>query len=136
MLARKKPFTRPPNLVPKSTGLSSEDKGPARNERHLAFVRSLPCLCCEPGKQTSPTHAHHVRCLLPRTLGKRVSDFLTAPLCQWHHQDAPSALHKGDEASFWLAYGIDIRERVCRLLRSVGYPGAKEALAQLEKATS
>jgi hypothetical protein len=132
---RKKPWTRPEPLVPKQTGTSAIDKGPARSTGWLAHIRTLPCLVCQPGAQQSPTHAHHVRCLLPRTMGKRVTDYIAAPLCQWHHQYAPSALHKGDEASFWEAHGIDIRAAVCRLLEASRHEEAKVALAALKGTT-
>jgi hypothetical protein len=53
-----------------------------RNKAHRAFVASQPCLVC----QRSPCDAHHLKFAQPRTLGRRVSDEFTVPLCREHHQ--------------------------------------------------
>jgi hypothetical protein len=108
MLARKKPFTRLEPLVPKAQTRRLGDKGPVRDGRHLAHVRSLLCLCCAHGRQTTPTRAHHPKGLFPRTIGKRVSDLLCLPLCDDHHTVGPDALHRGgDELGWWRRHGID-----------------------------
>jgi hypothetical protein len=65
-----------------------------RNKAHLAFVASQPCLVC----QRSPCDAHHLRFAQPRTLGRKVSDEFTVPLCREHHRD----LHRyGNESAWW-----------------------------------
>ena len=65
-----------------------------RNKVHLAFVGSQPCLVC----QRSPCDAHHLKFAQPRTLGRRVSDEFTVPLCRDHHRD----LHRyGNEIAWW-----------------------------------
>ncbi len=65
-----------------------------RNKAHLAFVASQPCLVC----QRSPCDAHHLKFAQPRTLGRKVSDEFTVPLCREHHRD----LHRyGNEAAWW-----------------------------------
>ena len=65
-----------------------------RNKVHLAFVAAQPCLVC----QRSPCDAHHLRFAQPRTLGRKVSDEFTVPLCRDHHQD----LHRyGNEVAWW-----------------------------------
>jgi hypothetical protein len=65
-----------------------------RNKVHLGFVASQPCLVC----QRSPCDAHHVKFAQPRTLGRKVSDEFTVPLCRDHHQQ----LHqRGNEAAWW-----------------------------------
>ncbi|MCK1406053.1 ERF family protein [Bradyrhizobium sp. 76] len=65
-----------------------------RNKAHLAFVREHPCLVCK----RTPTDAHHLKFAQPRTLGRKVSDEFTVPLCRAHHQ----ALHRnGDERAWW-----------------------------------
>lgn len=65
-----------------------------RNKDHLAFVRSQGCLVC----QRTPADAHHLKFAQPRTLGRKVSDEFTVPLCRSHHQ----ALHReSDEKAWW-----------------------------------
>jgi hypothetical protein len=65
-----------------------------RNKAHLGFVRGHPCLVC----QRTPSDAHHLKFAQARTLGRKVSDEFTVPLCRSHHQ----ALHQlGDERAWW-----------------------------------
>ncbi len=65
-----------------------------RNKAHLTFVAAQPCLVC----QRSPCDAHHLKFAQPRTLGRKVSDEFTVPLCREHHQD----LHRqGNEIAWW-----------------------------------
>src|SRR5712691_7730075 len=97
-----KPWKPQGPLVAKALGRMSFDKGPARSAAFLARVRRLPCLVCTPGTQTTPTEAHHPKGLFPRTMGKRIADLLSVPLCRWHHQDGPAALHRtGNEEAWW-----------------------------------
>jgi hypothetical protein len=65
-----------------------------RNKAHLAFVAAQPCLVC----QRSPCDAHHLKFAEPRTLGRKVSDEFTVPLCRDHHHE----LHRhGNEMAWW-----------------------------------
>jgi hypothetical protein len=57
-----------------------------RNKVHLAFVAAQPCLIC--GR--SPGDGHHLKFAQPNTLGRKVSDEFTVPLCRDHHH----ALHR------------------------------------------
>lgn len=129
-LARNKPWTRPPNLVAKPQTRSAEDRGPERNPAWLARIRSLPCLCCPHGKQTSPTRAHHPKGLFPRTMGRRVSDLLCLPLCDWHHTEGPGALHRtGDELAWWRSVGADAYGCILSQLAGCRDPERDEAIA-------
>ena len=65
-----------------------------RNRAHLLFVRGQPCLIC----QQAPSDAHHVKFAQPRTLGRKVSDEFTVPVCRLHHHE----LHRhGNETAWW-----------------------------------
>jgi hypothetical protein len=65
-----------------------------RSKAHLKFVASQPCLVC----QRTPCDAHHVKFAQARSLGRKVSDEFTVPLCRDHHMQ----LHKnGNEAAWW-----------------------------------
>ena len=65
-----------------------------RNKAHLALVGAQPCLVC----QRSPCDAHHLKFAQPRSLGRKVSDEFTVPLCRDHHRE----LHRhGNELAWW-----------------------------------
>ena len=71
-----------------------------RNKAHLAFVAAQPCLVC----QRSPCDAHHLKFAQPRSLGRKVSDEFTVPLCREHHRD----LHRfGNEVAWWTNLQIE-----------------------------
>jgi hypothetical protein len=71
-----------------------------RDREHVKSVAKQPCLVC--GRR--PADAHHLRFAQPRTLGRKVSDEFTVPLCRGHHRE----VHRcGDEAAWWDKAGID-----------------------------
>jgi len=92
---------RPSNPLKPSTR-SKVRKGPARDEKHLQRVRAQYCII-SPTITSFATEAHHVRCIGPRTLGKRVSDYLTVPMCASCHR----ALHSMGEKQFWRENHLD-----------------------------
>ena len=65
-----------------------------RNKAHLIFVAAQPCLICK----RSPCDAHHLKFAQPQSLGRKVSDEFTVPLCREHHHE----LHRqGNEMAWW-----------------------------------
>jgi hypothetical protein len=71
-----------------------------RSKAHLAFVATQPCLICK----ATPCDAHHLKIARPQSLGRKVSDEFTVPLCRKHHQE----LHRnGNERAWWQNQGID-----------------------------
>lgn len=131
MLARKTPMRRTPfkrgkpkperlalPVIPKAAGRMKIIKGPERDKAHLAKVRADTCMVpwwtfggCQ------PVEAHHVRCIAPRMMGKRVSDYLAVPLCRTHH----AMLHSMNEQEFWDFIGRDPRQWI----RSFSPEGAR-----------
>ena len=71
-----------------------------RDREHVKSVAKQPCLVC--GRR--PADAHHLRFAQSPTLGRKVSDEFTVPLCRGHHRE----VHRcGDEAAWWSKSGID-----------------------------
>ena len=71
-----------------------------RDRHHLRFVASQSCLVC--GR--SPSDAHHVKFAESWTVGRKVSDKYTVPVCRLHHRE----LHRrGNERAWWQTKGID-----------------------------
>ena len=71
-----------------------------RDRDHVKSVAKQPCLIC--GRR--PADAHHLRFAQSPTLGRKVSDEFTVPLCRGHHRE----VHRcGDEAAWWKKTGID-----------------------------
>ena len=67
---------------------------------HVRLVAKQPCLIC--GRR--PADAHHLRFAQSITLGRKVSDEFTVPLCRGHHRE----IHRcGNEAAWWKKAGID-----------------------------
>jgi hypothetical protein len=71
-----------------------------RDREHVKTVAKQACLVC--GRR--PADAHHLRFAQSPTLGRKVSDEFTVPLCRGHHRE----VHRcGDEAAWWEKIGID-----------------------------
>jgi hypothetical protein len=71
-----------------------------RDREHVKSVAKQPCLVC--GRR--PADAHHLRFAQPPTLGRKVSDEFTVPLCRGHHRE----VHRcGDESAWWEKASID-----------------------------
>ena len=88
-------------------------------EKHLNFIRGLPCLVCH---DNTSTEAAHIRfsCI---ELGKRQTgkaekpdDKWTVPLCGKHHRDQ----HEMNEQEFWLTVGISPTKVAARLWAVTG----------------
>ncbi len=125
---------RPATLVPKALGVSRDPRGPVYCEKHLALVRAQQCLIT----QAHGCVAHHARELVPRTGGKRVTDFLAVPLRPDMHDGENYSLHKTGQKSgnplWWDRHGLG-RDGVFRWLKGFfrrhypnGHPGVTQAL--------
>jgi ERF superfamily len=96
-----------------------------RDREHVKSVAKQPCLVC--GRR--PADAHHLRFAQLPTLGRKVSDEFTVPLCRGHHRE----IHRcGDEAAWWQKNGIDptaaargLWLKTHPLPSTIGSPGSK-----------
>jgi hypothetical protein len=71
-----------------------------RDRDHLRFVAAQPCLVC--GR--TPSDPHHIKFAEQRTMGRKVSDRFTVPICRLHHRE----LHRrGNEHAWWQKQGVD-----------------------------
>jgi hypothetical protein len=102
-----------------------------RDKAHLAFVAGEPCLLCA----RRPCDPHHIRFAQKQSLGRKVSDEFTVPLCRSHHR----ALHRsGSEYLWWENVGIDPLKvarklwRGTRMQRQRGLAQEQERSAGLE----
>ena len=77
------------------------------DEKHLQFIRGLPCLVCA---DNTTTEAAHLRFSDQRAakvnpgVGQKPHDYWTVPLCGKHHREQ----HTMNEQHFWFnLHGID-----------------------------
>ena len=91
-----------------------------RDDKHLAYVRSLPCCVCG---STRNVEAAHIRMGCPARgkeplpgLQTKPDDKWTTPLCHYHHQSGILAQHRIGEQEFWFeVHGrnpFDVAERL------------------------
>jgi hypothetical protein len=98
-----------------------------RDKAHLKFVASRPCLVC--GRK--PCDPHHLRFAQVRTLGRKVSDEFTVPLCRLRE------LHRsGSEFRWWEATGIDPLKIARKLWKKTRLNGLTGRAQQLPRAAS
>ena len=90
-----------------------------RDKAHLKFVASQPCLVC----RQMPCDAHHLKFSQPQSLGSKVSDEFTVPLCRRHHRQ----LHQfGNERAWWANMQVapmGIAKELWLLSRQIPPPG-------------
>ncbi len=76
------------------------------DEKHLRFIRELPCLVCQ---DNTATEACHIRFSDSRAakvnpgVGQKPHDHWTVPLCGKHHREQ----HEQNEQEFWDTAMID-----------------------------
>lgn len=93
----------------KASAAPSNGKTEPREDRdYLAMVRQLPCLYCglEPAGEAAHCDFSSYEFGKKRSFGRRPSDSQALPLCRDDHLNARHAQHKGNEAVFWEALGL------------------------------
>ena len=86
-------------------------RGPARDWKYRAWIRSLPCAIC--GRQ--PAEAAHTG--TDGGMRLKASDFSCIPLCSNCHTQAPDANHRIGKRAFELKHNISCIEQVKELNR-------------------
>jgi hypothetical protein len=93
-----------------SRGPTRRKRPRQRMERHLKWIRTLPCVIC--GKRND-IHAAHLRAAslqfgkLAVGIAEKPDDCWTTPLCGKHHLYGEEAQHQGQELDFWKRNNID-----------------------------
>lgn len=77
-----------------------------KDNSHLDFIRSLPCVVCD---NNIETEAAHLKMPCPKAakrnvgIAEKADDKWTLPLCSKHHREQ----HQIGEAAFWRTHQID-----------------------------
>lgn len=77
-----------------------------RNEKHLAFIRQLPCICCGSDIETEAAHvrfAERLVCKPNPGMSAKPDDAFVLPMCGRCHREQ----HTMNEREFWKRKGID-----------------------------
>lgn len=77
-----------------------------KDEAHLDFIRSLPCVSCGNGIETEAAHLRSDNRKYGKTttgMQQKPSDMWTLPLCGKCHR----IQHTGNEKNFWTNLGIN-----------------------------
>lgn len=77
-----------------------------KDEHHLDFIRSLPCVCCGNDISTEAAHLRAANLEYGKRYtgkGEKPSDKWTLPLCGECHRKQ----HTGNEEAFWKAQEIN-----------------------------
>lgn len=76
------------------------------DEKHLAFLRTLPCVICDDPTSTEAAHIRFADIRIGKDnpgVGQKPDDKYALPQCGKHHREQ----HSGNERAFWKRYGID-----------------------------
>jgi hypothetical protein len=97
-----------PRKPPKRT---TQMRGPARDWKYRAWIRSLPCAACDTATNVEAAHTG------PHAVNQKASDYTCIPLCLQHHRTGDEALDKIGRAAFERRFNRDIAALVKRLNR-------------------
>ena len=79
------------------------------DEKHLAFIRSLPCIACGNNISTESCHIRYSDLRVAKRqvgVGEKPSDVWTVPMCHDCHL-GKGGQHSMNERAFWQRVGID-----------------------------
>jgi len=98
--ATAKSRSQPRSMAVDKSELTLPEPRRLRDRDHVRSVAKRACLIC--GRQ--PSDAHHLRFAQSRSLGRKVSDEFTVPLCRGHHREAHRSIN---EVTWWMNFGMD-----------------------------
>jgi hypothetical protein len=85
-------------------------RGRQHDEKHLAFIRTLPCLVSGSRYCVEAAHIRYSDAAWGKVnpgVGKKPDDKWTVPLSAARHRLDPDSQHNSDERDFWERHGID-----------------------------
>jgi hypothetical protein len=93
---------------PKRRSPRARRRGPARDWRYLAWIRSLPCLLC--GCKAEAAHTGN-----DGGTSQKASDYSAVPLCHHCHQSGQNSYHKLTRGPFEAFHNVNLAGLVRRL---------------------
>lgn len=105
-----------------------------KNDKHLDFIRSLPCAVCGNNIETEAAHVrswHDGYAKRLTGIGEKPSDKWTVPLCSRHHREQHSII----ETTFWHHHQIDPFLLACKLWMVTGDHEAGEQILASQSGT-
>lgn len=85
-------------------------RGRQRDAKHLAFIRTLPCLVSGSNFNVEAAHIRYSDAAWKKFnpgVGQKPHDYWTVPLSAEEHRLGRLAQHNGNEREFWERHGID-----------------------------
>ena len=91
---------------PKKRRTGKPRRGPARDAKYLAWIRTQPCIVCI--GVDGPSEAAHIG---PHGMAQKASDYDTLPICAVHHRELQASLHKMGRR-FWDTFDLNREELI------------------------
>lgn len=112
----KTPLAETPRKPPIRAKRATPRRGPERDAKYRAFIRTLACLGCGIEGRSEAAHTD----VLPETSAKggmsmKHSDYSCVPLCHACHQSRPDSYHRIGRDAFERAHGVNFADAVTRL---------------------
>src|ERR1051325_8768537 len=82
-------------------------RGPARDTRYRAWIRTLPCAVCGSKWRVEAAHTGS-----DGGMSQKASDYSCVPLCRYCHTGRRGAYHQIGKREFERRYGINLTEFV------------------------
>jgi hypothetical protein len=98
-------------IIRKPPQRADTSRGPARDGRYRAWIRTLPCTVCGVDRNIEACHTG------PRGLGQKASDYTCVPLCAEHHRTGKYGIDKIGHTQFEQRFTVDLAALVRRLNR-------------------